>query len=130
MGRETYELVTKLYPNFNFDNVEATHKIIVTSQLNYRAPNGYIAVGSPEEAKKFLEAKNVEVGLLIGGGKLNSSFYAEGLIDECWVTVNPIILGKGRPFVGNLDVDTQLKLVDVVRLDKARVQLRYSVIKG
>src|SRR5688572_24389345 len=54
MGRETYELVTKLYPNFNFDNVEATHKIIVTSQLNYRAPNGYIAVGSPEEAKEFL----------------------------------------------------------------------------
>jgi dihydrofolate reductase len=129
MGRETYELVMKLYPNYNFDNVEATHKIIVTSQPNYRAPDEYIVVSSPEEAKEFLKEKNIETGLLIGGGKLNSSFYAKGLIDETWITVNPVILGKGRPFISSFDFRTHLKLVDVVKLSKDRVQLRYSTIK-
>jgi dihydrofolate reductase len=130
MGRETYELVMKLYPNYNFDNVKASYKIIVTSQPDYRAPDGYIVIHSPEEAREFLETKNAEVGLLVGGGKLNSSFYAKGLVDETWVTVNPIILGKGRPFIGNFEFEAQLKLLDVIRLDKHRVQLRYAVTKG
>lgn len=129
MGRETYELVMKLYPDYNFDNVEASCKVIVTSRPDYRAPNGYTVVNSPEEAKEFLEAKNAEVGLLVGGGKLNSSFYAKGLVDECWVTVNPVILGKGRSFVDSFDFETRLKLVDVVRLSKDRVQLRYAIMK-
>ena len=130
MGRETYELVMKLYPNYNFNNVEASYKVIVTSRTDYEAPNGYVVVHSPEEAREFLSAKNVEVGLLVGGGKLNSSFYAKGLVDESWITVNPIILGKGRPFVGNFDFQTQLKLLDVIRLNKDRVQLRYAVTKN
>lgn len=129
MGRETYELVMKLYPNYNFDNVEASYKIIVTSRPDYQASDGYIVVHSPEEAKEFLDTKNAEVGLLVGGGKLNSSFYAKGLVDETWVTVNPIILGKGRPFIGNFKFEAQLKLLDVVRLNKDRVQLRYAVAK-
>jgi len=129
MGRETYELVMKLYPDYNFDNVEASYKVIVTSQLDYQAPNGYTVVHSPEQAKEFLDMNKAEVGILVGGGKLNSSFYAKGLVDEAWVTVNPIILGKGRPFVGSFDFETQLKLLDVVRLSKDRVQLRYTVIK-
>lgn len=130
MGRETYELVTKLYPNYNFDNIEATYKIIMTSQPDYQTPNGYITISSPEKAKAFLEEKNIKVGLLIGGGKLNSSFYSKSLVDETWITVNPIILGKGRSFIGNLNFETQLKLIDVVCLNKDRVRLRYAVVKG
>jgi len=130
MGRETYELVTKLYPDYNFDNVEASHKIIVTSRSDYQAPNGYIVVHSPEEAKEFLDEKNAKVGLLVGGGKLNSSFYTKGLVDEAWVTVNPIILGKGRPFIGDFDFEAQLKLLNVVRLSKDRIRLRYVVTKS
>lgn len=129
MGRETYELVMKLYPNYNFDNVEAPYKVIVTSQADYQAPDGYTVVHSPEEAKQLLEEQGIETGLLVGGGKLNSSFYAKGLIDETWITVNPVILGKGRPFIGDYDFETQLRLYDVVRLNKDRVQLRYSVVK-
>jgi dihydrofolate reductase len=130
MGRETYELVMKLCPNYNFDNVEAPYKIIVTTRTNFPAPSGYVVVNSPEEAKKFLEDKHVETGLLVGGGKLNSSFYAKGLVDETWITINPFILGKGRPVIGDYDFKTQLRLDDVVRLNKDRVQLRYTVVKS
>lgn len=30
MGRETYELVTQLYPNYNFHDVDVPNKVIVT----------------------------------------------------------------------------------------------------
>jgi dihydrofolate reductase len=130
MGRETYERVTELYPNYNFDNVDAQCKIIVTSQADYTAPDGYIAVNSPEAATTLLAEKEFEVGLLIGGGRLNSSFYMQGLVDEVWVTVNPFILGKGRPFIGASDIEVPLKLKKVIELSKGRVQLRYSVSKS
>lgn len=129
MGRETYELVMKLYPDYNFDNVDAKFKVIVTANIDFVAPNGYTVVHSPQDAVKFLESKDMEMGLIVGGGGLNSSFYAEGLIDEMWLTVNPTILGKGRPFVATGDIEVDLRLSDVVRLTKDRVQLRYTVIK-
>lgn len=130
MGRETYELVTKLYPDYNFDNVDAPYKIIVTTQEDFFQPEGYTVVGSPEVAVTLLKDNNIETGLLIGGGGLNSSFYAKGLVDEAWVTINPIILGQGRSFVASRDFETQLELIDVVKLSKNRVQLRYRIIKA
>jgi dihydrofolate reductase len=81
MGRETYELVMTLYPDYNFDNVDARFKIIVTSNRDFDCPDGYQIVDSPEAAIDLLEQANIEAGYLIGGGKLNSSFYEKGLIN-------------------------------------------------
>ncbi len=128
MGRKTYELVMKLYPDHNFDNVEARLKIIVTTQDDFNCPDDYIVTNSPEEAIKLLEGANIETGLLIGGGKLNSSFYKRGLVNEAWTTVNPIILGKGRSFIGESDFEVKLRLIDTIKLTKDRVQLKYEVI--
>ncbi len=130
MGRETYDRVMELYPKYNFNNVDARYKIIVTSRADYKAPAGYITVDSPEAAMALLARTNIEVGLLIGGGKLNSSFYARGLVDEAWVTINPIILGKGRPFIGVEDIEINLEFKEAVSLSKGRIQLRYAVLKS
>lgn len=65
----------------------------------------------------------------MGGGKLNSSFYAKGLVDETWITVNPIILGEGRPFISNFSFEIQLELMDIVKFNKGLVQLKYRVVR-
>lgn len=130
IGRETYELVKKLYPGYNFDDVDVQYKVIVTTRDNFVQPDGYTVVNSPEEAIRFLEDKGLETGLLVGGGKLNSSFYAKGLVDETWITVNPIILGEGRSFVSNFNFETQLELIDMIKLNKGRVQLKYRVVRN
>lgn len=129
MGRETYELVMKLYPNYNFDNLECNYKIIVTKNRNFIKPDGYVVVDSPEAAIDILEKIGNEIGLLVGGGRLNSSFYKAGLIDEIWLTVCPTILGEGRSFIGTQGLEVNLKLIDAIKLSKDRVQLKYTVIK-
>lgn len=129
MGRETYELVMKLYPDHNFDDVDVSYKIIVSTNANFTASDRYIAVRSPEEAKTFLTERNAKVGLLVGGGKLNSGFYERGLVDEVWIIINPYILGKGRPFISSADLDVEPHLTDIVRLNKDRVQLKRAVAK-
>lgn len=44
-----------------------------------------------------LEKSGKKTVLLLGGGTLNQVFYKEGLVDELYLTVCPLIVGSERP---------------------------------
>jgi riboflavin biosynthesis pyrimidine reductase len=69
------------------------------------------------------------MALLIGGGKLNSEFLKQGLVDQIWLTYTPHILGKGRPFIAPKDIDIQLTLMEHEQLSLGRLRAKYSVNK-
>jgi len=130
MGRETYELVTKLYPDYNFDNVTGSRKVIVSRNKAFVVKDeAYQIVHSPEEALSLLESSEMNSALLIGGGKLNSEFLIRGLVDEIWLTVNPFILGEGRPFIAPKNFDKELNLLSCEQITKDRLLVKYSVSK-
>jgi len=128
MGRETYELVAKHYQDYNFDNVDTELKVIISR--NFTAPAGYRVVKSPEEAIELAERAGYKTLLLIGGGKLNASFLSKNLVDNIDITVNPYILGKGRPFLWPGDYELKLELLSVNRASEDRVLLSYAVVKN
>lgn len=127
MGRETYEQVTARYEDYNFDNVYCDHKVIITNQPNFKAPEGYTVLHSPEEAMSFVKDKGLDTLFLIGGGKLNSQFMKRGLVDEIHLTINLYIIGKGRSFLSPEDFETSLSLISHKELPKGRIQLIYKV---
>lgn len=127
MGRETYEQVTARYKDYNFNNVNCDYKVIVTRDVSFSAPDGYLVVHSPEEAVALIESNGLNELFLIGGGKLNSAFIKRGLIDTIQLTINPYIIGKGRSFIGAEDFDLPLKLVSHKELSEGRVQLIYNI---
>ncbi|MEX1995399.1 MAG: dihydrofolate reductase family protein [Candidatus Saccharimonadales bacterium] len=129
MGRETYELVMRLYKDHNFDDVDCRYKIIVTSQ-DLKVSDDYKVVHSPQEAIDFLKMQGLEKLLLIGGGKLNSEFARLNLIDEVSLTVAPHILGQGRPVLAEGNYEFSLKLVEVKKLTKDRIRLLYTTSKN
>jgi dihydrofolate reductase len=130
MGRQTYELVQQLYPDHNFDDVDIDPKIIVTRNTDFQAPSSYTIVHSPQEALELLSSRNLDTALLVGGGKLNSQFLKEGLVDEVWLTYTPYILGKGRSFIDAEDLDIALTLLGYEKLSLGRIQTKYSVNKS
>lgn len=127
MGRETYDQVTTRYKDYNFNNVECDHKVIVTRDENFNSPEGYVVVHSPEEAVSYIEDTGLNKLFLIGGGKLNSEFFKRKLIDEIQLTINPYIIGKGRLFISPEDFDVSLKLIETKELPGGRVRIKYSV---
>ncbi len=129
MGRETYEIVTRMYDDYNFDNVDVKHKIIVTTQTDYKAPVGYKVVHSPEEALEYLKDKNLTTVYLIGGGKLNAEFLKRNLVNEIELSINPYIIGKGRPFIFPTEFDQQLELIECKTLSKGRVLIKYRCLQ-
>jgi len=129
MGRETYELVTKLYPDYNFDNVHIDHKVIVTRNTAFKAPSNYTVALSPEAAMKYIENSGCEEMLLIGGGKLNLEFIKRNLVTHIHLTITPYIIGIGRPFIAAENFDMPLELESSQILSKGRVLLKYKVLQ-
>lgn len=129
VGRKTYETVTRLYEDYNFDNVNAEYKVLVTGNKNYAPPNGFTVVHSPQEAVDFLESKGVET-MYVEGGEINSSFATAGLVDELIVVMEPFLLGQGRPGMASGEYEFPLELIKLEKLSKDRVRLLYKVIKS
>lgn len=129
VGRETFEIVMKLYEDYNFDNVPAEHKLVVTGRRDYRVPSGYVAVHSPKQAVEFLAGQGIETVLLSGGGKLNAAFAEEGLIDELELIVEPYVIGQGRQVLAAGTYEFPLRLLKTEELSEGRVRLLYAVLK-
>lgn len=67
--------------------------------------------------------------LLVGGAKVYSSFIKGGLVDEIYLTVEPVIFGKGKPLFADGDFDVNLKLVSSKKLNKNGTLLLKYIVK-
>lgn len=78
-----------------------------------------------EEVNKL---KNGQGGDLItyGGGEFVSSLIKEGLIDDFYLFVNPVALGKGMPIFEKLEEDRKLNLVEAKGFDCGITVLHYT----
>jgi dihydrofolate reductase len=63
---------------------------------------------------------------LVGGGDLVGQFADRGLLDEMFVGIAPVTLGRGAPLLPRRLTASQLELVDVAR-DRQFARLRYRV---
>ena len=65
---------------------------------------------------------------LVGGATLAQTFTKLGLIDEYRIIVHPVILGKGKPLLGDVNVRQKLKLIDTKTYHSGAVGLNYQKI--
>ena len=91
---------------------------------------------TPGEVLDLLRDQNFETAMVIGGGKIAKSFLEAGLIDELYVTVEPILFGRGIPFIesGEFmeegDLEIGLEFLDFTMISENEIQLHYSVRKS
>ncbi|MFH1145481.1 MAG: dihydrofolate reductase family protein [bacterium] len=127
MGRNTY-LEACRYGYFPFPdalNIVVSHQPIE----NKRGDNVLVTSQAPKEIISLLEKKGFKEAFLAGGGQLNSSFMRDGLINEIYLDVEPLLFGKGIKLFADNDFQSELKLLDVKKLNTDTVQLHYLVVK-
>jgi dihydrofolate reductase len=66
---------------------------------------------------------------LFGGAQLTGSLMNLGLVDELQLAVHPILLGRGKPLLANLENRMSLCLVDTKTYSTGLVQLSYTTTK-
>lgn len=82
--------------------------------------------GEPADVLNELEKMGYKSALLGGGAFLNSLFLEKKLISEIILTVEPKIFGAGLSLF-NKDLDADLKLLEVKKLNDNTLMLRYQV---
>lgn len=125
MGRRTQEVSGDDFPYKGALNIVMTHDPLLVrdeDQVIYTDK-------SPVEIVEMLQQRGHESLLIIGGGIANTSFLEAQLIDEVFISVHPIILGKGIPLFSETDTRIKLKLAGVEQLQEDLVQLHYTVVK-
>lgn len=65
---------------------------------------------------------------LLGGSQMYSLFLAAGLVDEIWLTVEPLLFGGGTPLLAH-PVDIRLDLQAIEKLGASVLLAKYNVVR-
>jgi dihydrofolate reductase len=120
MGRHTYETLPR--------PLAQRHMVVLTSQAAPAAPPGVeFARGAPAEILASLAQRGYETVVLAGGAFTYRTFIAPNLVDELWLTIEPMAFGTGISLFGDEPISLNLALVECRRLGEHAVLLRYTV---
>lgn len=78
----------------------------------------------PPQVIQDLVRRGYERCAVVGGGRVLSTCLRERLLDELWITVEPVVFGQGHRLVQG-EVDFRFELLSTELLDRNTLLLRY-----
>lgn len=120
MGRATYETLPAPLPG--------RLNVVMTSRPDMPVPAGVELTGdSPERVLGRLAERSYDTVVVAGGAQIYRAFLLAGMVDEIWLTVEPLAFGRGVSLLGDEPLDLRLELLEIQRLGDRAVMLRYRV---
>ena len=138
-GRVTYEMMQSYWPeagqkpNASKHDIEHSawynkvSKVVLSRTLSETGLDNTIVISDHLSEHinqlKGQEGKNI---LIFGSPRASQSLLNEGLIDEFWLFVNPILLGQGMPLFKDITGTTKLNLVESKTFTCGVIALHYA----
>ena len=125
IGRNTFKVAAKgsSFPLEGLNIVVTKHKI----KLKKEWKNVIVTDKKPNEIIRIIEEKGYK-SAMVAGGALATSFLKENLVNEIYLNVEPLALGKGIPLFSNENFEKKLKLLQVKRFSEDEVRLHYKIL--
>jgi dihydrofolate reductase len=136
-GRVVYELMEGFWPTADQDPAISAPmaefariwrdmpKIVYSRTLTTAGSNATVV--RDVVAEEVLTLKSQPGGdLALGGAELADTFRRLGLIDEYWVYVHPVLIGRGRSLFKASDSRAQLRLLETRAFGNGVALLRYA----
>lgn len=132
IGRKSYEVAQQYADSNNGELVPGmpalTEYIFSRTLKSVKEGAKLISDNSIAEARKIKEQPGKDIWLF-GGASLTDVFMKEGLVDELWMSVHPILLGNGKPLFNKQDNRTKLTLLESKTYETGLISLRYRIDK-
>jgi dihydrofolate reductase len=141
-GRVTYQMMEAYWPTAGNQPAATKHdiehsrwynkvaKIILSKTMRgANLPNTtIISDNAPNEINKIKQQPGKEI-IIFGSPSAAHSLMSENLIDDYWLFVNPILLGKGIPLFNDIKDRVKLKLAATNVFSSGVVCLHYEMSK-
>lgn len=126
MGSGTYDTV-RPQPQSERLRIVLTHQ---PEQYKADAVPGSLEFvkATPQALVKQLTARGYTSMLLVGG-QVNTEFMAAGLVNQMFVTVEPVVFGAGQHLLDGTSFRTDVQLQSVLQLNKRGTLLLHYVVK-
>ena len=127
LGSHTYEFALQLG---KWPSPDKPSWIFTSRALPILHPSITLTSNSPRDVVEGLNAREFRRAWLMGGGKLAASFHTQGLISRYIVSVFPILLGSGIPFLAPHSCPEEaLRLISAKPFNSGIVQLTYDRVE-
>jgi dihydrofolate reductase len=115
-------------PDYSFaKKMIETPKVVFTKTLNKSEwVNTDIATGNMKDEVNRLKNRDGGDIIVYGGASFDSSLIKEKLIDEFYLFVNPVAIGKGKTIFKDLSEIQKLSLIESISFDSGIVLLHYE----
>ena len=138
-GRVTYEMMQSYWPKAGEQPNATKHdkehsawynkvsKVVLSKTISEKGlDNTTVISGQLTDNINKIKKQDGKNILIFGSPGASQSLLNEGLIDEFWLFVNPIILGQGMPLFKDITGTTKLKLVDSKTFACGVIALHYE----
>ncbi len=133
IGRKSYEIAQQHAENNNGEiapGMPRMKEYVFSNTLKSVKEGATLISGdSMNEARKIIAQPGKDIWLF-GGASLTDALMKEGLVDELWMSVHPLLLGSGKPLFRQQDIRTQLTLLECKPYETGLVSLRYRIDKN
>lgn len=122
MGSKTYETIGRPLP-------ERTLYVYTSRPEQYADTPGLVPVSEePSELLRRIEADGYSTVAISGGTSIYTLFTRENLVDELYITIEPVLLGSGVPLLSGVDRQ-RLTLLEQSMLNENLILLHYAVVR-
>lgn len=131
IGRKSYETMQKYAESNNGEAVPGmpalTEYVFSKTLVAVKDGSVLIAEDSMREARRIKHLPGKDIWLF-GGASLTDAMMKEGLVDELWLSVHPILLGSGKLLFREQKERTNLELLESKTYKTGLVSLRYRIV--
>lgn len=121
MGRRTFESMPEPLPGRL--QIVMTH---APEAFQARPNHVEFTNDSPVQILHVLSARGFDEVIIGGGGAVYAQFVSGNLVDELWLTVEPLLFGSGVPLLAGSCIQDRMRLVSVTQLSPNTLQLKYA----
>ncbi len=123
MGRKTFETIGKPLK-------ERLIVVMTSSTEGKTSQTGILeyTTASPKEILEDLTERGYKEAAICGGSSVYAQFLKEGLVDEVFLTIEPVLFGSGVPLATDFS-RINMTLVDTTRLGDQAVLLHFKVLR-
>ncbi len=127
MGRKTYATLRERILNSNTQRY--LRKIVTRTPANYKLDTRPDLVeftnATPQATLTELADRGRKKTALLGGGEIYTQYLQTGLVDELWITIEPILFGAGTPLF-SAQTEQRLELISSSQLSSDTALLKYK----